>query len=454
MAPMGRPSWLGHFVESLRTELAIASIRSFALNASSKLLVLFSSIVLARALGADGFGIYASSIAMAMVLGIIAQLGVPTLLIRTIPVYEAKERWGLMLGLLRQANGVVISSSLLLASAAAVVVWGVGDWMPEIQKASLLWASALVPAVALTTVSASALRGLRHVVAGQLSETLIIPGLFLILILSWQLFGDGIGLTDISPNAVVALRLLVTIAAFIVAAFLLIRRLPPQFRRAISEYDTANWVRASIPLFFLSAATIVTTQIDVLMLVALQSNTSAGIYQGAARGAELVAFSLFVVSGVVQPTISRLHALGERNRLQNIVTAAARFAFLLALPVALVLSFFAEPILQLLYGPEFKRGAMGLTILSVAQVANVSAGLVGMILIMTGHVREAATGMALGAVVNIVLNFLLIPRWEIEGAAIATGVGLVVWNVFLACRVKSKTGLVSGVLGMRSSGAL
>ena len=88
-------------------------------------------------------------------------------------------------------------------------------------------------------------------------------------------------------------------------------------------------------------------------------------------------------------------------------------------------------------------------ILSAAQVVNVSAGLVAQILIMTGHVRDAAIGMTLGAVVNVLLNALLIPRWEIEGAAVATGISLVVWSLFLSGRVRAKTGLASGVALLR-----
>ena len=187
------------------------------------------------------------------------------------------------------------------------------------------------------------------------------------------------------------------------------------------------------------------------MLVALQSADAAGVYQAAARGAELVAFSLVVVSAVVQPTISRLHELGDVQRLQRVVTAAARLALVLALPVAFVLAFFAEPILHIVYGPEFDRGAVCLIILSAAQVINVSAGLVSQILIMTGHVLDAAKGMTLGAVVNVVLNAILIPIWEIEGAALATGISLVVWAIFLAIRVKSRTGLSSGVIGARAA---
>lgn len=452
MMPTKRPFWSRSFVASLRTELAIASIRSLALNFGSKLLILAASILLARWLGADGYGIYASSIAAAVVLGILAQLGIPTLLIRMLPAYEVKHQWALMRGLLRVADGTVLGVSLLLAALCALLVFSLGDRLEDSHRIALYWAVALVPITSLNALRAAALRGLRHVVAGQISETLIIPGCFVAVVSVWWYLGGRFGWTGPLPAIAVALRVTVTAVAFVIGSRLLAGRRPPAVRSAIPEYDTRNWIRAAGPLLFLSGSAVVTTQTDVLMLIALKSSESAGVYQAAARGAELVAFSLFVVSSVVQPTISRLHTLGDRQHLQTVLTAAARLALALSLPVAIVFALFARPILELVYGPEFERGAICLVILCGAQIVNVSAGLVGQILIMTGHVRDAANGMALAAVTNVVLNAVLIPVWEIEGAAVATGFSLIVWNVFLAFRVKSRTGLASGVIGGPRSG--
>ena len=47
---------------------------------------------------------------------------------------------------------------------------------------------------------------------------------------------------------------------------------------------------------------------------------------------------------------------------------------------------------------------------------------------MTGHQNEAAMGIGVGAGLNIVLNLLFIPKWGIEGAAMATTMSIVVWN--------------------------
>ena len=183
------------------------------------------------------------------------------------------------------------------------------------------------------------------------------------------------------------------------------------------------------------------------MLAALRESESADVYQAAARGAELVAFSLMIVNLTIQPIISRLHASGDLARLQRVVTNGARAALALSLPIALVLVVFAKSILVDIFGPDFARGANCLGILCIAQIASGFVGSVDQILNMTGHERDTAIGMFIGAGTNIMLNAALIPMWDIEGAAIATGLSLVLWKLFLAIRVNRRLGISCTALG-------
>ena len=74
-------------------------------------------------------------------------------------------------------------------------------------------------------------------------------------------------------------------------------------------------------------------------------------------------------------------------------------------------------------------------------------GSVGIILNMTGHERYAASGAAVGALSNIFLNVLLIPRFGISGAATATAISLAVWNLLLVWWVYKHVGILSTAFG-------
>jgi O-antigen/teichoic acid export membrane protein len=80
------------------------------------------------------------------------------------------------------------------------------------------------------------------------------------------------------------------------------------------------------------------------------------------------------------------------------------------------------------FGPEFERGSTALSILLVGQVVNVAAGPVGVLLTMTGHEKRVAAAVGASACCNLLLNLLLIPRFGIEGAAVASAVSLILWN--------------------------
>jgi len=74
---------------------------------------------------------------------------------------------------------------------------------------------------------------------------------------------------------------------------------------------------------------------------------------------------------------------------------------------------------------------------------NSAAGSVGMLLNMTRYERDTAKGLAVSAILNVVLNLLLIPLLGIIGAAIATAVSLITWKVLLWWVVRWRLGINS-----------
>lgn len=421
---------------------------SLLLNVSARVLMLVASILLARQLGAEGFGIYATALSLITLLGLPTQLGLPTLLVRLIASYRLHMEWGLMRGLLRHSYAAVLLLAALFGAVAGVILWYVGRGLQAEQVRTLWPALALLPLLALSALNAATLRGLHNVALGLLPQNLILPGAFVVSLVAWQLGANS--LPALTPQLAMALYVSAAAIAVIASAGLLLAGLPQQLRSTSARYDIRGWMRAALPLLLLAGMGAINTRTDVVMLTAIQGPESAGLYQAAARGAELVTFALVVVNVAIQPTIARLYAGGDHARLQRVITAAARGTFALAVAAALVLIFFGEHLLGLAFGHEFGRGKYTLGILCGAHIVNAGAGPVALILNMTGHERESAVGMAIGAVVNVALNAALIPLWDIEGAAAATAVSMILWNMMLLSAVGRRTGLGASVFGARS----
>jgi O-antigen/teichoic acid export membrane protein len=428
----------------LRRQLVQESVGSFALNLTAKAMTFATTALLARLLSAEGYGVYAYAMAIILLLGLPTSLGLPALVVRYVAAHRVREEWGLMRGLLIRANQMVLLLALIMGGGAAAVAWLlVRHFEPE--RLLTFWvALALLPLTALGALRSAALCGLHYVVLSQLPEKLIRPGLFIIVAGTAYLV---LGNERFTPAWAMGAQVTATAAAFFLGAWLLLRRIPTEVRQASPAYEARAWVRALIPLALLSGIHIVTAQTDIVMLGALQGVHAAGVYRVAARGAELVSFGLVVINTILAPTISRLYASKEMLRLQRVITTGAWVALLLTLPMAIPLMLFGSWILGRVFGAEFSVGGTALTILCGGQIVNAGTGSVGLILTMTGHGRETATGIGIAALLNIILNAVFIPFWGVEGASAATAISLVTWNVILAVLVHRRLGLHSGAWG-------
>ncbi len=432
---------------TLRQHLARATAGSAALALSSKLLMLLTSVVLARWMGAAGYGVYATATALALLLTVPTGLGLPTLMIRLLASYGAHRQWGRMRGLLIRGNQAVLGASLLMVCLGASMIWIFSERFGPDKAAALSLAMLLIPLTALGAMRSAALRGLHHVVLGQLPENLIMPGLFLALVGGgWFVHG---GASALSPEYAIGARLISAAVAFGVGAVLLLKHLPPAVRQARPEYELRTWARAAWPMLFIAGINIINMQTDILMLAALRGSESAGVYQAAVRGAELVAFSLVIANMAIQPSLARLYATGDIARLQRLVTWSARGATAAALPLAAVMILWGEPIMTAVFGADFARGAIALAILSAAQLVNAFTGPANSLLDMTGHQDDTLKAMIAGVLANVILNALLIPHWDIAGAAIATGTSIILWNVLLVVFVQRRLGLDATTFGRK-----
>jgi O-antigen/teichoic acid export membrane protein len=82
-----------------------------------------------------------------------------------------------------------------------------------------------------------------------------------------------------------------------------------------------------------------------------------------------------------------------------------------------------------LFGQEFVIAKTTLLILLIGQAVNAMSGSVGLILQMTGKEKVYQNILLIALVFNIMLNLFLIPKFGIEGAAIASAFSFLFWNL-------------------------
>lgn len=417
---------------SLDAFLRRGASASFLIKVSSTGMAFVTGIFLARVLGPEHYGIYAYAMAAVTLLAVPSALGLPALIVRQVSAYRASDDWALLRGLLRRSNQMVALVVTVLTLVAVLLAWLLAPRLPEQGLATFLVALTMVPLLAFATLRVAALQGLHHVVLAQLPEALLRPGLFLAgAVALYAVLGR-----QFDPVWAMIAHATATAFAFAVGAWLLTRRRPVQSRQAPPRYRTREWLVSAWPMLFVTGANMAHIHIDLLMLGLFTTSHDVGIYRVASRGAEIVLFVLIAANLTAAPVFSNLYYRNQRVELQRVVTLTVRMVTAFALPVALFLMLWGEPLLRLLFGEAYVGAALALAILAGGQLVNAGLGSVGTLLNMTGHERASARAAAVSVTANIALNASLIPLWGINGAAVATAISIALWNVLMALAVR------------------
>lgn len=417
----------------LKKFLAKAIAGTFSIRILNIGLAYIVSLILTHLLGADGYGSYVYALALIGFLQIPSMLGINSLMTREIAIYQTQEKWGLAKGLVRWANTNILLLSLAIAVCFGLIIWQFQDKFKVESVSVLLIALLLLPLSNFLKIKESQLQGVGHIVKGQLPDVIIRPIILIILFPSvYFLFQK-----QFNPTWAISIYVVATGICLVIMSLIIARAIPQQITQSLPEYNKSFWLKEAIPMLLISSMYLINNETDTLMLGVLTSSTSVGIYAIANRGASLMNFILSVFNVAIAPTIASLYAAGEKKKLQKLVKQSANMVFLSSLPIALVLIVFGQWFLGM-FGQEFIQGQAVLNILCIGKLINASTGAVALLLNMTGYQKYTFIGVAVSAILNIILNATFIPYWGAEGAAIATAISTVIWNILLVIFVQRK----------------
>tara|TARA_R110002074_G_scaffold304679_2_gene475934 strand:- start:8923 stop:10296 length:1374 start_codon:yes stop_codon:yes gene_type:complete len=436
-------SWLNHVLaqsrgDGLRARLIRGGLGSAGVQALSRVLALALGIVLARGLGAEGYGTYAYAFAIMSLLMVAAEAGVPTLLLREVAAAHGQQRWGLLRGAL------IWSGQLVLLASASVSVVGllVLSVMTESLSAAQLYTTLLMllvlPLAALAKTIARAMQGLDRVVIGQAVDMLLRPLLVLLGVGPLFLFAPALR----QPQYAMAAQLAAAGIVLLVGWWMLSRYQPAASRTESVEYKSRQWLRSALPFMLIGGAGIINNQADIIMLGWFGSAVDVGIYRVAVQGATLVAFGLQAANAVVAPQFARLYAQGDMEKLQRLVTASARVVLLVALPLALAFVFAGGTIVTWVFGAEYTASHLPLAILALGQLTVATIGLTGPLVSMAGFESVVSKAIWVSALLNIGLNLFLIPIFGVTGAAASTAITVSLWHGFLFVFAKKEMNII------------
>ena len=412
------------------------------LSIASMALLYISQVLIARLLGTEQFGIYHYTLSWLTIAVLFSKLGQDTTLQRFMPEYSIKEKWALCKGLLLGSFKISAFSTTTIVLLSLTMILVLQEKLEGILFDTFMIGILMIPLWALNKIIQGALIAFKKPALSIIPDGLILPGCLMIsfLILHFITRQNIYASTAIFIHAILLLVILC-----ISLIFLYRYALTSKIYNAVSEYRTKNWLYYSFPLVFISGTQLILNHADIIMIGLYVDTTNSGIYAAATRISTLVTMGLLFINMILTPYISEYFHNQRRESLQMLVTYSTRIASLFALPVFTILFFYGDSILWL-FGETFTVGHKALIILGIGALCNVFSGSVGFLMSMTGHQIQSAYIFGIACLLNILLNILLIPTFGIEGAAVATCISMIFWNITLALYLKMKININSTIL--------
>lgn len=191
--------------------------------------------------------------------------------------------------------------------------------------------------------------------------------------------------------------------------------------KPIGSFNLKQHLKPVLVFFAMAAATTVYTNLDQVMLGFMKTETDVGYYHAAVRIKEILVAIVTSLGAVLLPRVSYYIQNGMMEEFRRITKKAINFVFVFASPLMLYFIIFAKEGILLLSGSDFMGAVIPMQILMPTVLFIGLTGLLGIqILVPLGRERMVLYSVIAGAVVDLIINALLIPKMAASGAAIGT----------------------------------
>lgn len=433
---------LSNFTQS---QVVRSGVAGFVVRVLSVMVGLASSVVLARILGPESFGLYSFVLAILVTISVLVQLGLPTLVVRETSRALTAKDWPLMRGAWSWATKLVLRTSSIVTLSVMLLVFIVPE-MEETRRLVLLIGLPHITLLGLAAVRGAALRGLKQVFWGIFPDQVVRPLFLMVLVLGFWKLGELV------TPAIAMTMYVVSSTVALIAGLLALRCVAPDGIREtnISRSETAAWRRSIVPFSLIAGFNVISLNAGLVALGMMGTDEDVSMFRIAVSLSALAVFGLSIVNLFIQPYLAEAYAKKDFLSLQRRAAGGAVAAFAPTIPVISLAWFFGTWFINNLYGTEYIAALPPLLILLVGQSINAFFGPVANVLSMCGKERQSMKILSVSCGVNVALNLILIPSYGIIGAASASMVSVTLSNTLMWHAAKDIIGVDSSVFGVAS----
>lgn len=357
----------------------------------------------ARYLGAEGFGTLNFGLSFTLVYGLLADLGLSPLITREVArdkTLASKYIW----------NAILLKGILVIIVFALIKVSINMLGYPE-QTAKVVYLLALFTIIAsftgLFNAIFQAFEEMEYYSIGLILNSVL---MFIAVLVAINLGFDVVYFVSVY----VIVATIVLLYSFLIC-----------IRKFISpkiEIELHFWkqiLKESIPFWITNAFMMIYFKIDMIMLSVMKGDATVGWYAASYTLIDALTFIPVVLMSVMYPVFSRLY-INNENALNLAIEKLYKILILISIPVGIGTTVLAEKIIVFIYGIEYTPSIIALKILIWASVLSFINCIPATVLNSMDKQRNVMIFTCSGTILNILLNYLLIPRMSLEGAGIAT----------------------------------
>ena len=160
-------------------------------------------------------------------------------------------------------------------------------------------------------------------------------------------------------------------------------------------------------------------RVDTVMLSVMKTEAEVGLYSAAYKFIDIFIKVPIIISMALLPTLFK-YSTRKKDKVVTIYRITIRYIGLFGLPLATILFIFADPVINFVFGSDFAHSADALKILCWSLFFTFMASPASDQLNAANRQDLNLLGWAIVLIVNLTLNFILIPLYGILGASWAT----------------------------------
>lgn len=372
-------------------------------------------IVLARNLSLEEYGLFFAVYTLIFFLGFFSSLGFTEAIVKFIPEFLVKKKF------INIKNCVVITFFTVLATNIflGVVLFLLADFL-----AVNYFKNALAKPVLLVFIIAMIITSLKWVVRSVFQafqrmlpySVMYLVENFLILLsllLSFYVY-KGI-FVAVYSHVFAYLFVLLIFSLFLFKVFNLFRH-KISFKKDLFK----KLLKFGIPVVLASVGGIIILYTDTLILTYFRPLSEVAVYNVVVPTVMIIMFFGKSISSVLFPMASELWAMNKKKHLEQGLIMLEKYSFLIVVPVSFVLLAFSKLFLELFFGDSYASGAVSMQILIVGIIFLLFYSINSALFSAIGRPQEGTKILLQGALINFLLNLLIIPFLGMLGAAITS----------------------------------